>query len=365
MKTDNLYIVIMAGGSGTRLWPLSRKRMPKQFHPLLSSTTLLQETFRRAQKVVPLSNIFISTSAPYKKLILDQVPEMCDKHLIIEPVAKNTAPAIGLIAKSLVTHDPNAIVATIASDHAIGNVKEFVNGVSSALSIVKKNPEKICTLGIIPTNPDTGLGYIQIGKKHSSTRTHEVRFVAKFKEKPDEKTAKKYLESEKYLWNAGYFIFHANQMSELFNSYLPDTAKKIDASLQRTETGKTPSKTEQKRIFGEIANEPIDTALIEKLPSNKRLVVPTKLEWSDIGTWKSLVNFKYNTSKGTNGNHIDHLGKNCYIKTSPNKIVATIGLKDVVIIDTPDALLVADIHKAHEVKKIIEELEKKRKKKCL
>jgi len=363
MSKKHQYVVIMAGGGGTRLWPLSRQHMPKQFHSLLSSTTLLQETCRRAEKVVPLSNIYISTSAGFKKLILEQLPELKPSQLIIEPTARDTAPAIGLVAHTLYKKDPKAVVATIASDHAIGSVREFSAALNTTLKTCVSHSEKIITLGIKPNNPDTGYGYIQVGKQFSKTSTHTIHFIKNFKEKPDKKTAEKYLKSGKYLWNAGYFIFSAKAMKELFEEYIPDTAQKIENIVSPTKKSFTLKHSQL--IFKKITAEPIDTALMEKLPPNRRLVVPTPLEWSDIGNWKSLVSFIQSKKKKGSDNHIDHLGENCYARTSENKIIATIGLKDVVIIDTRDALLVADIHKAHEVKQIISTLKKKRKKDCL
>jgi mannose-1-phosphate guanylyltransferase len=299
----------------------------------------------------------------FKKLILEQLPELKPSQLIIEPVARDTAPAIGLIAYTLFKKDPKAIIATIASDHAIGSVREFSSTLNTALKVCSQHPDKVITLGIQPNNPDTGYGYIQKGRHFMKDGTHDAYFIKNFKEKPDEKTAIKYLKNGNYLWNAGYFIFSAETMKEHFNTYINETSKKIASVVEPGKKALPLSRAQA--IFKRIKAEAIDTALMEKLPSNKRLVVPTPLEWSDIGNWKSLVNFIQTKKKNSTRNHIDHLGKNCYARTSENKIIATIGLKDVVIIDTRDALLVADIHKAHEVKQIISELKKKKKKDCL
>jgi mannose-1-phosphate guanylyltransferase len=339
---EHCYIVIMAGGSGTRLWPLSRKAKPKQFQTFTSEKTMLQETFFRVSQVVPAENIFISTTKQYSTLVLAQLQEMAQERLILEPEARNTAPAIALVATLMYHHDPEAIVATIASDHAIENDDEFVATLRSAFITTQTNRDKLVTVGINPTRPDTGLGYIKMGKELSLIAGKRVFEIDDFKEKPDRKTAEQYISEWEYLWNAGYFIFSAATFAE-WTKVLAPTLNTIMAEILKNKQNGTLNDTTLATLYGQTASEPIDTLIAEKLSNKKRLVIPSSLKWSDVGNWQTLYEFLHEKSGNQSiisGHHIDVGSKHVLVHGS-DRLIATIGVEDLIIVDTPDALLVA------------------------
>ncbi|QQS60988.1 MAG: mannose-1-phosphate guanylyltransferase [Candidatus Moraniibacteriota bacterium] len=353
-------IVIMAGGTGTRLWPISRSSKPKQFHTLLSSKTLLQETYERALSIVPKNNIYISTTKRYQDLVFQNIPDISQDHLIIEPAQRSTAPGIALAALELSFLHKDAIIATIASDHAIGNIKEFSDALKTSFEAIEEFPDSIATLGINPTHPSTAFGYIKIGKEIENTFTKRVFHADAFKEKPQIATAKRYLSGWEYLWNAGYFVFIPGSLLELVKEYAPTIWKplrKINKELQKPH----PSKKTIETLYLTMPEDPIDTAIIEKMPKDKRLVIPTDLEWDDIGNWEALYDFlknRYNSSIVAKGNHIDLGSKECFI-SGQNKLITTLNLKNIVIIDSEDAILVADRKTVgSDIKKLIDKLKK-------
>ena len=363
-NNKNFYAVIMAGGAGTRLWPLSRQKMPKQFHKLTSQRTMIQETYHRLVNIVPKNNIFISTTEHYKKIIKQQFPFIKNIQLIIEPLSRNTAPAIGLTAGYIQKINPRAIMATIASDHIIKNISEFNLSLKIGLEAVSKNEGKLVTIGIQPTYPDIGLGYVQKGKVFCRIRKREIFYAKNFKEKPSLEIAKKYLKSGDYFWNAGYFIFSAGNLMKIYKEFIPDTCELVREVISwQGKSGKAKDKKRTvKKIFSSIQEEPFDTAIAEKLNPDRRLVIPSKLIWSDVGNWAALSDFFQNDNNKIpdriKGNYVNCQSKNCFIKSN-KKLIAAIGLEDIIIIDTDDAILIARKDKVHDVKKIIEELKKR------
>lgn len=357
-ETNHAYIVIMAGGTGTRLWPLSRKEKPKQFQAFTSEKTMVQETFSRVSQVVPIENIFVSTTQNAATLVLEQLPEISEIRLILEPESRNTAPAIALVAATLLAHDPQAIVATIASDHAIENNDEFVLTITAALAIAGANPDKLVTVGISPTRPDTGLGYIKMGAAFATIKSKQIFLIDTFKEKPDQKTAEEYITNWQYLWNAGYFIFSAHTFATWTKEFAP-ALHDIMEEIARHKNAGTLDEHTLATLYAQTTAEPIEPLLVEKLSSDKRLVVPSALKWSDVGNWQTLYEFLHEKSGDQSiisGHHIDVGSKNLLIHGS-KRLIATIGVEDLIIVDTPDALLVARRDRVSgDIKKLIEKL---------
>ena len=342
-EKNHRYTVIMAGGVGTRLWPLSRIQKPKQFQSFLSDKTLIQETFARAQTTVLAEHIFVSTGQRYAGLVRKQLPLISSGQLIIEPLAKNTAPAIIYIAAVLAHQDPDALVATLASDHAIENPEEFTRAIDLAFEVVESNPDALATIGINPTKPDTNYGYIRMGEEVSQTEQSRVFHIDNFKEKPDRATAEQYLASWEYLWNAGYFVFRAAAIREWVSKYAPEFLSFVDA-LSSALANDTLTEELILELFTQVESAPIDTVLAERLPKEKRFVIPTKLEWNDIGGWHTLYTFlseRHLTDQIVRGPHIDLGSKSCFIN-GENRLIVTAGLRDIVIVDTEDALLIAN-----------------------
>ena len=353
------YAVIMAGGSGTRLWPMSRKAKPKQLHNLVSDKSLIQETFERVSKALPAKNIFISTTSQYAEEMKKQLPEIPEENFIIETSSRNTAPALAYIAKIISLRDKDATIATIASDHIVKNTDIFVNTLNVAFKSVEKYPDHLVAVGINPTKPDTGLGYIKMGSMKIELDGEKVFEVDKFVEKPDLKTAEQYLQSWEYLWNGAYYFFKASELLDWFKKYRPETHKTIqEIGDLVSEGGNGATQAKIKTLYDSLKNEQFENAIIEQEDFTKILVVPADLGWSDIGNWGTLFEVLSETHGSqmiSRGYHIDVDSQGCLIYGS-DKMIATIGLEDVIVIDTPDVMLIANKNKAQDVKKMLEKL---------
>lgn len=345
------HAVIMAGGTGTRLWPLSRKSTPKQFQKLIGDRTLIQQTFDRIVKIVPAENIWVQTNTEYVSLAREQLPELKHSHVIGEPSARNTAPAICLATLKVLEEDPEAILfGLLPADHYIGNEKVFTETTEAIFKFLESNPEYVATIGITPTEPNTGLGYIKKGDSLGEFRGIEVLKVKSFHEKPDEKTAEKFVQSGDYLWNGGYYLYNGAQMVKYFEKYIPETLTAIKEFIAN------PTKVE---LYNEVTKEPIDKAISEKL--EKLAVVSADMKWSDVGNWATLhdiLSEKGECSEIVKGNHVGDGNKNTLV-IGGSKLIATVGLKDVVVIDTEDVILVCAKDSVQDVKKIVEELQAK------
>lgn len=345
---NNFYIVLMAGGSGTRLWPMSRKQMPKQFHKLSSEKSLLLETYERFNSVVGKENIYVSLTENVLSETQKQLKDVPKDNFIVEPEGRNTAPAIALVTAKIFKKDPAAIIAIISSDHTVKKVSAYQKAFLDAQKFVEKNPKYLVTIGIKPTKAETGYGYIKVGQKFSN---EPVNIVESFVEKPNLQTAQKYLESGKYLWNAGYFVFRADEMVKMFEKYSPEIYTGLREILKAIDTPK--EKDVINLEYVKFPKEPIDTAIAEK--AENIAVVPADLGWSDIGSWSALLDIlsSKNGEVVTRGHHIGIDDKDCLFYAQ-DKLLATVGLENTIIIDTPDVTMVCNKEKSQDVKKLIE-----------
>ncbi|MFA6493003.1 MAG: mannose-1-phosphate guanylyltransferase [Patescibacteria group bacterium] len=349
---ENFYIVIMAGGSGTRLWPMSRCDQPKQFQNLCGEKSLIQETYDRVKDIVPKENIFISLVENILETSKKQLPEIKKENFIVEAESRNTGPAIAYAAATISRRNPQAVVVTLPSDHAIEDLEEFKKSIKTVLEFISKNPDYLATVGLKPTSPDTGLGYIEVGKKITDSKLYQVK---RFVEKPNLEKAKEYVKSGKFLWNASYFCWRADKLLDTYKTYAPEVYKGIEEIIHLF--AKKGSDKEISKIYKNLPKVPIDTAIAEKV--EKIAVLPADLGWSDIGNWTTLYEFLTSKTGGhtvSRGNHIGIDDKGCLIYAQ-DKLLTTVGLKDIIVVDTPDVTLVCDKNRAQDVKKLIEKIE--------
>ncbi len=351
-----MRVVILAGGSGSRLWPMSRSDVPKQFCKLTSDKTMLEETLDRF-KDYPEEKKFIATTASLTKEITNILPNFPKENIIIEPDRRDTAPAMGFNAVKLGLQDMDEPIAFIPSDHYIGRVDEFLNCLEQAEKVINKTG-KLLDIAIVPTEPNTALGYTKIGKKKEER--NEVKFYefAGHKEKPDFETAKKYVESGSYLWHANYYMWTPRKFLEAYKAYAPEIFNVLEQIRKELQGKNNPEKIA--KLYSSMEKVSIDYAITEKINPQDVLIIKGEFGWKDIGTWDTLhenlltqADERRNLVKGGRLN-IDTSGSIIY--GQENKVIATIGVDDMVIVDTDDALLVCPKSRAQDVKKIIEEL---------
>ncbi len=352
-----MHIVIRAGGAGSRLWPVSRKLAPKQFHAFLSERTMLQEALDRVRDIAPIEDIFVSTNTQCKELVLEQCSEIPAQNLIIEPARKDTAAAIGLESIMIAKRDPNAIVASLGSDHSVRLTKEFQDALLAAEGFVKAHPEYIVPIAIEPQHPDTSMGYIQYGEKIEEVNGVTVHEVIRFTEKPDAATAKEFFEAGNYLWNANMFVWSVKTILDLYKTHLPEMYAELEKIADAIGT------PDQERVLHEVyptlEKVAVDYAIIEK--THKIATIPASIGWNDIGDWSRLKD-ELSASEAENvvinAEHQNVESNNVLIyRNGKKKLIATIGLDDLVIIDTDDALLIAKKSQTQRVKDIVEALE--------
>ncbi|OGP10840.1 MAG: mannose-1-phosphate guanylyltransferase/mannose-6-phosphate isomerase [Deltaproteobacteria bacterium RIFCSPLOWO2_12_FULL_43_16] len=351
----NIHAVILAGGTGTRFWPLSRERSPKQMLKIFGEDTMIRQTIKRICGLVSEQNISIVTNERLAfdlNLHLEGIKRRKDDFKIIaESIGRNTAPAIGLAAVYLKKNNPDSIMVVLSSDHSIGNEKAFIDVLKKAIKSAEKG--NLVTLGVKPVRPETGYGYIKAGVRNQKSG---IRKVEKFTEKPDIKTAQRYLESGNYFWNSGIFVWKVSAILGEIKKYMPllySGLLKIEKALA--------TKNERKiieEVYSELESQSIDYGVLEK--SNKVMVAPADIGWCDVGSWTALDDVLPHDDNGNiiKGNVVDIASKDSIIFSS-DRLVATIGLKNMVIVDTPDATLVCEKHRAQDVKKIVDELKRR------
>jgi len=356
-KRSDLYGVILAGGSGSRLWPLSREMHPKQLLKLTKDSTLFQSTFLRLENVVNSENIFTVTNVKHAEDIKLQLNELkvCDSagRVIIEPVGRNTAPAIGLatfyILKEMSEKNTDPVIIVAPSDHLIKQEDTFANAVNEGVKLAESG--YIVTFGIKPDKPDTGYGYISTFKDESVQEiTSQGLKVQEFKEKPDENTAEMYLKAGTYYWNSGIFMFKASTLLNELNKFCPDIIKILENSHMQS-AGPT-IKFDDYETMPDIS---VDYAVMEY--SKAISLIPIDCGWNDMGSWQAIFDIENKDERNNfiSGNVIDIESENSLIY-STSKLVTTIGLKDTVIIETEDAILACDKNRTQDVKKIFENL---------
>lgn len=349
----NTYVLIMAGGVGSRFWPKSRNHFPKQFIDILGlGKSLLQLTYDRFAKICDPSQIYVLSNEHYKNLVLSQLPALDEKQVLLEPSRNNTAPCIAYASYKILKANPEANIVVAPSDHLILKEEEFLNKVQQALNFSAEN-QALLTLGIQPIRPDTGYGYIQY--IDSLLNTNGVRKVAAFKEKPSLEKAEEYLASGEYLWNAGIFIWSAKSIQQAFAKCAPEIDKLFALGLEVYNTEAEQDFIEQ--YYPTAPNISIDYAILEK--AENVYTLPADIGWSDLGTWASLHTV---ADKDDNGNAVSskhlHLEqtKNCIIQVPESKAVVVKGMENYIIVDDGEVLLIYPKSEEQEIKQVAESM---------
>ena len=351
-----MYAVIIAGGSGTRFWPKSRENHPKQLLNIVGQKTMIQDTVNRIRPFIPIEKIWAITNEQHAIETCCQLKTLgfFPSQLLTEPIARNTAAAIGYSAKILSQGNQDASMAVFPADHVITKTDQFLELLKQAETIANKN--HLVTLGIKPTFPETGYGYIKQGKP---TGKNSFK-VDQFFEKPDKITAEKYIKEGGYYWNSGIFVWKISTLLNEINKYLPKLHERLEELANNTEQIKGRYAYKKlnetgKKIFHSLESVSIDHGVMEK--SSEVAVLPADIEWNDVGTWTSLAEISKKDSHGNvkNGNVIS-IENNDSIIQAENRLVAALGLKNIIVVDTPDALLVCPKERAQDIKKIVEQI---------
>ena len=346
----NYYAVIMAGGVGTRFWPVSTKQFPKQFHDMLGTgTSLIQQTFSRFENLIPSENILIATNKNYEDLVKKQLPKISSKQLLLEPAMRNTAPCILYSAFKIYNENKDGIMIIAPSDHYIEHENEFLNNVQTAFDFCQEK-EALVTLGIKPTSPNTGYGYIQF-KNSKNT----IKNVTNFTEKPNLQTAKQFVESGTYLWNAGIFVWSVQSILTAFKTYLPEMYALFSEGMNDYNKPSEANFIEAKYPCSE--NISIDFGIMEK--ATNVFVLPVSFGWNDLGTWGSLYN-KLNKDTHQNatvgGKVIYRNASNNIVKTQQGKRVVIQGLNDYIVVEKEDVILICPKSDEQAIKQITEDV---------
>ncbi|MBC8146908.1 MAG: NTP transferase domain-containing protein [Bacteroidetes bacterium] len=353
--TSNNYCVIMAGGIGARFWPMSRTDYPKQFIDILGTgETLIQQTFKRFESVCPKENIFIVTNEKYKKLVMSQLKGITDEQILCEPSRRNTAPCIAYAVNKIASKNPNANLVVAPSDHVILKEEVFINVIKSALKATAKN-DWLLTLGITPSRPDTGYGYIQFNDTIIYDELNEIKKVKTFTEKPVLEMAQNFLKSGDFLWNSGIFIWSTQSILKAFDKYLPEVSSLF-------EKGKSKYYTEQETDFIKDAyavckNISIDYGVMEK--ADNVYVFASDFGWTDLGTWGSLYDIRKKDEQGNSviGKKVMiYDSKNCIVNMPKDKLVVMQGLDDYIVVEDDNTLLICRKEDEQQIRKFVNDV---------
>ncbi len=358
------FAVIMAGGVGSRFWPKSRARKPKQFLNILSPKSLIEQTIERINPLIPEENILIVSNKNQTAELVQVLPKFPIQNIILEPQSKNTAPCIGLASLFIKRHQPDAVMVVLPSDHLIKDTEKFLDILKIGIEVAYET-KGLITIGIQPTYPSTGYGYIQFVDDESELASKSVYKVKTFAEKPNLETAKRFIESGDFLWNSGMFIWRADVILEEIKTYLPDIYEelmRIDESI-----GKDDLKQVLEQSYGRMKSISIDYGVMEK--TNRAYVIKANFGWSDVGSWEEVYNL---APKDENGNYISANAdnvllidvKNCFVEGNKT-LIAMIGVEDLIVVSTEDAILICRRDRAQDVRNVVNYLKRKNMEKYL
>jgi len=349
-----LHAVIMAGGSGTRFWPLSRTATPKQLLDLAGGRTMIQATVDRLQGLVPPERTWIITNRSLVNSIAEQLPQLDRKRIVGEPCKRDTAPAIGLAALLVGQSDPEAVIAVMPADHLIQPAEAFQIAIRQAAALLESQPEALVTFGIKPNYPAETFGYIERGSSRNQATEYDV---VRFREKPAKSVAEQYLASDNFYWNSGIFVWKSRTILEAIGRYEPEIHGRllaIGAAIGSSDFSATLD-----REFTAIRGKSIDFAVMEHY--QPVVVIEAPFAWDDVGSWQSLARSVGSDSDSNTvlGKHLGIRTTGSIVRTTPEHLVVTLGLKDCIVVHTPDATLVADKHQEEAIREVVKALEER------
>lgn len=352
----HLHAVILAGGSGTRLWPLSTPQLPKQFLPLPGGRSMIQETLARTASLIPPERSWVVTGHKMATLVREHLPQLPAEHLLAEPMGRSSGPAIAWAAAAIAKTDPHGIMAAFSADAVITHVETLLQTLHLAYTLAEEG--RLVTIGIKPTAPETGYGYIRFGTQAGEGHGHQAFYAEKFVEKPDLITAQAYLRDGHYVWNAGIFIWRVETILAEFRQHLPDIARKIDIIVQAS--GTPDEQTIIDELWPGLQSISIDYGILEK--THNLVVIPADLGWNDVGNWEQYGSLFPSDAQGVRsiGHHQSLGSQNLIVYNNTKRQVYTIGLEDVVVVEMDDITVIC--HKAHvqRVKELAEQQNKQR-----
>jgi mannose-1-phosphate guanylyltransferase len=346
------YVVVMAGGSGTRFWPASRKARPKQYLPIARGKVLLRETVDRLDGWVPWERILVVSAASQRAEVRACLPELPEHNLLAEPAARNTAPAVAWAAYEIQRRAPQACMVVLAADHVIEPAASFRRSLRAGCAEAQSSGA-LLTFGVQPTYAATGYGYIEVGARLHEQDAIPVHAVTRFVEKPDRARAEEFLRSGRFLWNAGIFAWRADAILDAFRAYLPA----VLAGLDRAYAG-----TALAEIWPQLPAVPVDTAILERAPNVRTL--PIDYQWNDVGSWAALPEIARPDAQGNytflagGARLVTHDARDCVVYGEGPQVLALVGVRDLVVVRAGNALLVCPRERAQDVKKIVEQLER-------
>lgn len=342
----------MAGGTGSRFWPLSRLAKPKQFLDILGTgRTFLQQTYDRFSKIIPNENFLVVTNTKYKNLVLEQLPQLKENQVLLEPLRRNTAPCIAYATYKIKTKNPDATLIVAPSDHVILKEEEFIHQINNGLDFAKEN-NALLTLGIKPCRPETAYGYIQVKKKVDFKELDNLYKVKIFAEKPDIQMAKLFIESGEFFWNSGIFIWSLAAITDAFNQYLPDVSSLFESGMKLYNTADEVHFIS--KIYSELQSISIDYGIMEK--AQNVYVLTADFGWSDLGNWGTLYENKKKDEAGnviSGDNILIYDTKNCIINISGEKIAVLQGLDGYIVAESNDTIMICRKEDEQQIKKFV------------